>query len=475
MCDSDDEAGIMGLGIGDDEVSLESAYKQMMNPTLQGYADHLTSRKQNVEHGRHQAGFVSFGNVEKGDRVLMAVSNLHDRELVDSISASLKKKGARTVDVLVIDEGEDHEVTFDDEINRIMRTVPYWEKPRWYDYQERVLNYARENGYDMVIHGRGGPMPKSDHDGNPYPFAPRKFQAIPWATKDVFLQKFAVFPPKLNFLINVKAWNKIYKQGKGGKVRLTDPEGTDVEFTLNEKYYERPLDERGGFGPIPNVGHLFGYPTPPLLKEDDVRGEVKGTISHITRPFKPVTVDVEQGKIQDIKGGEKYGEAWRELIAKTENVQYPEFPEKGLFWLWEVAIGTNPKVQRPVNSLMLSSGAYEIERSRSGIIHMGFGTRWSGSSEKWAGRNGEIYGHLHVHLMFPTYEITTKGGETVKVIENGRLTALDDPEVRELASKYGDPDELLKEDWIPSIPGISTSGKYEDYANDPADWIKKHG
>lgn len=57
-------------------------------------------------------------------------------------------------------------------------------------------------------------------------------------------------------------------------------------------------------------------------------------------------------------------------------------------------------------------------------------------------------------------------------IQNGRLTALDDPEVRELARKYGDPDELLKEDWIPNIPGISSHGKYEEYSRDPFEWLK---
>lgn len=475
MCDSDDEAGIVGLDIGDDEISLKSAYDLMMNPTIEKYSDHLANREQKFEHGRHQAGFVTFGNVSKGDRVLIAVSNLHDRDVVDGISNSLKAKGASYVDVITYDEGPDHEMTFDDEIKRIMRNVPYWKQPRWYDYQERILNYARENDYDMVLHGRGGPMPKSDNTGKPYPFAPKKFEAIPWSAKDVFLQKFTVYPPKLLYLINLKAWNKIYKQGRGGKVRISDPEGTNIEYTLNEKYYNRSLDERGGFGPRPNLGHLFGYPTPPLIKEDDVVGEVKGTISHITKPFKPITVSVESGRIEDIKGGDQYGEAWRDLVAKTADTQYPEFPDKGLFYLWEIAIGTNPKVRRPDNSLMLSSGGYEIERSRSGIIHMGFGTRWSGPSEKWAGKNGHLYGHLHVHLMFPTFEVTTTKGETVKVIENGRLTALDDPEVRDLAKKYGDPDELLSEDWIPQIPGINTEGKYEDYAKDPADWIRQHG
>lgn len=318
-------------------------------------------------------------------------------------------------------------------------------------------------------------MPKSDHEGKPFPFAPNKFEAFPWATEEVFTQGFVIFPPKLHYLINKKTWDKIYKEGRGGKVRLTDPEGTDIEFTLNEKYFDRALDERHGFGPEPNLGHLFSHPTPPLIEEVDTMGEVKGTISHITKPFRPITVNLDRGRISDIYGGDEYGEAWNNLVAQTENIKYPEFPDKGLFWLWEAAIGTNPKVRRPVNSLMLSSGGYEIERSRSGIIHMGFGTRWRGKSEDWAGENGQLYGHLHVHLMFPTYEITTKDKRTVKVIENGHLTALDDPEVRELAKKYGDPDYILKEDWIPQIPGINVEGKYEDYAKEPSEWIRTHG
>jgi hypothetical protein len=44
---------------------------------------------------------------------------------------------------------------------------------------------------------------------------------------------------------------------------------------------------------------------------------------------------------------------------------------------------------------------------------------------------------------------------------------LDDQEVRALAAKYGDPDKLLAEDWIPDIPGINAPGSYEEYARDP--------
>ena len=48
------------------------------------------------------------------------------------------------------------------------------------------------------------------------------------------------------------------------------------------------------------------------------------------------------------------------------------------------------------------------------------------------------------------------------------MTSLDNPEVRALASRYGDPDYLLAEDWIPEVPGINAPGDYlKDYAPNP--------
>jgi hypothetical protein len=96
------------------------------------------------------------------------------------------------------------------------------------------------------------------------------------------------------------------------------------------------------------------------------------------------------------------------------------------------------------------------------------GSRWRGPEEEWAAKQKIWYGHLHVHLLFPTVTVRTKAGEHLTVIEQGRLTALDDPEVRELARKHGDPDELLRENWIPAIPGISAAGSYEEFARNPA-------
>ena len=80
---------------------------------------------------------------------------------------------------------------------------------------------------------------------------------------------------------------------------------------------------------------------------------------------------------------------------------------------------------------------------------------------------------MHIHLLFPTFTIITKSGREYTIIRDGRLTALDDPEVRKLAEKYGDPDDLLREDWIPEMPGITLSGSYDEYARNPGAWIYK--
>lgn len=42
-----------------------------------------------------------------------------------------------------------------------------------------------------------------------------------------------------------------------------------------------------------------------------------------------------------------------------------------------------------------------------------------------------------------------------------------DPEVRALASRYGNPNQLLRRDWIPELPGITAPGTYNEYAADP--------
>ncbi|MGH9325907.1 MAG: hypothetical protein ACRD2B_04360 [Terriglobia bacterium] len=47
------------------------------------------------------------------------------------------------------------------------------------------------------------------------------------------------------------------------------------------------------------------------------------------------------------------------------------------------------------------------------------------------------------------------------------MTSLDNPEVRALAFRHGDPNKIPVESWIPDTPGINAPGNYQEYARDP--------
>lgn len=314
--------------------------------------------------------------------------------------------------------------------------------------------------YDMLIHRKGGGTRETGF----------KYEQIPFLQMQHLTEGAGIFPQDLNRAINMKTWEGIWQAGRGGKVRVTDPEGTNLTFTLHDEYYQ---GNRRGFveNPVRHYGHLHGHPPAPLISQEDATGVIAGTTSHAGRPFPNIRVHIEAGRMEAVEGGGAYGQRWSEILEATKGIQYPVFPRPGLFWLWEIAIGTLPWIRRSQNIEMISSGGFEWERRRSGVIHCGIGTRWNGEEEYWAADRNLTYGHLHVHLLFPTYEIECLDGTKIKLIDNGRLTALDDPEVREIARQYADPDLMLKESWIPSIPGITAPGKYSDYAENPEKYI----
>jgi hypothetical protein len=410
------------------------------------------------EYRDSHIGFVGYNKTVPGNKVLIAVDREYDLAVPNAVAEALREKGAH-VDVLVADMGDpDREFDHLDEVRVIMRREPWEHNPRRWEGMPHIEDFALRGGYELLIHGKGGPIPQTDF----------RYEQIPWLRTEHFLQRSTTYPLDLHLLINRKTWDPIWEYGRGGRARLTDAEGTDISWTYWEEYYD---GTRYGFSSTPRNGHLFGHPVPPIIAKEDAAGVVAGTTSHFSRAFPQVRVELAGGQIVNIIGGAAYGDVWRDLLEESQQTQYPCFPRPGLFYLWEVAIGTNPKIFRPSHIERHSSGGFEWERRRSGVIHMGFGTLWRSAEEKWAGERGILYGHLHIHLLFPTLTVTTKSGKDYTIIRNGRLTALDDPEVRKLAEKHGDPNELLREDWIPQIPGITSAGSYDEYAKNPGAWI----
>lgn len=459
MCDMAEEVGVVDPAsaerrkVGGGAVrSLDLAELLPLARSVAGWAETRNSH----------VGFVGYGKTVAGNKVLIAVDREYDPDVPQAIAEALRERGAH-VDILTLDVGEpDREFDLLDEVRVIMRREPWERNPRRWEGIPFVEDFAAQRGYDLLIHGKGGPVPKTNF----------RYEQIPWLRVEHFRQPSTIYPLELHLLVNQKTWEPIWEHGRGGKARLTDSEGTDISWTYWEEYYD---GSRYGFSAEPRNGHLFSHPVPPLVAKENAAGVVAGTTSHFTRAFPHLRVELEGGQIVSVGGGGAYGDAWRGLLEESKRTQYPCFPRPGLFYLWEAAIGTNPKISRLSDIERHSSGGFEWERRRSGVIHMGFGTLWRAPEERWAGERGLLYGHLHIHLLFATLVVTAKDGREYTVIRNGRLTALDDPEVRAVAARYGDPDELLKEDWIPQVPGITCSGSYEAYSREPAAWIYRDG
>jgi len=276
------------------------------------------------------------------------------------------------------------------------------------------------------------------------------------------------------------------------RLEITDPEGTHLVCDLTEDMAERWA--RGVY----QQGHLYMFPNqatgrfpysvveyPAFQKKWNPRsptprpnGVIAGTANHAGH-FPRVEVHLKDGYIREVKGGGVYGDAWREFLnyPKINELTYPYHDRPGYWLLYEVALGTHPKFfKRPDENLR---GENSTERNRSGVLHFGHGIRvhhgpdspeWAKEWVEFTTKNNLPNDHwFHVHTYFSTYRVRIRGTKDtwVTLISKGRMTSLDNPEIRALTSRYGDPKELLAEDWVPHLVGINARGSYQEFARDP--------
>jgi len=154
---------------------------------------------------------------------------------------------------------------------------------------------------------------------------------------------------------------------------------------------------------------------------------------------------IENRQVTKIEGGGAFAERLQEDFVKYQDVKFPGgtdgagLPGPGCNWLSTFALCTNPKFRR--------SPFFETTRGSARVHSWCLGHRRSGFLHSSIGATRATPNHKlirHFDLMFPTMIADGK-----VVIQDGHLTALEDPEVRLVAERYGDPDRLLSEDWIP--------------------------
>lgn len=399
---------------------------------------------------RESSGFAVGWGIQPGQRVLLAPDSSFDRRVVTALEMAIREAGAK-VDVIFLDYHSFFPPMKPAEAAKELDYFLFLSKNalRSKIFIKNFVQAVAE--YHVVIHGTGG--------GNPQ-HAGFRWEKIPWQTLDEFISGTANYPADIVEALDRKTWNTLLK---ARRVRVTDPEGTDISWTVKlEDRGEHPERIRGR-------GHIGAHPPFNTKSILDAEGVIAGSSNH-TGFFPRIKIYISKNNITRIESGGRYGENWKAVLEEYKDIQWPGAPGPGMGWLHEVAIGTNPKSSRPANIMLQPSRIGSWERSRSGVIHWGIGVQ---GDRKWALENNMPDGHFHVHTYFNTFELQTDDGEWVKLIDKGHLTALDAPEIRELAAQYGDPDEILKEAWVPAIPGINVEGDYQrDFAIDPGSWIK---
>lgn len=273
------------------------------------------------------------------------------------------------------------------------------------------------------------------------------------------------------------------------QMHYTDPEGTDLTYEVDKQ-----TAELWALGAGAQQGHIFMYPhgasmlrpsmvwpntkswVGPLLPLD-AKGVLAGTRSH-AGVYPRMEIVIEHKRVKEVRGGGPYGDILRAFLdyPPLNDQTWPYYKEKGYWFLYEGAYGTNPKA-------FLQRGRQSSEREHSGVTHWALGTELlmdppgeEGLRERFRKTHQSPGGHsFHVHNGLSTLQAHIRGTDRwVTIAEKGRLTALDNPETRAVAAKYGDPDEILSESFRYDLPGINSPGNYQkDYAGDPWKYMLK--
>jgi hypothetical protein len=413
--------------------------------------------------------FVPGYGVKAGERVLIVATPDHDKRVLEAIQRAIREAGA-TSDLLLGGtpypggRGED-------EFKYLTNFNDFYPVSSGGLVHQTLVALAIAGNYNLAVSGDWGGVPRLPEGTK------LRWRNIPWMFVDQFYLDGVGLDPALLQTIDDATWKLLTT---AVKVHAFDPEGTDLTWETPPSYWEGP--HSGGHLEI--LGEWTGRKH---LKFPDggATGVVAGTWDH-AGPFPAVRVTVKNDKVTKIEGGGAYGQKWREMVEQYKDLNWPTKQGPGQFcWLFESALGTNPKWFRPKDTLDHGMGNWG-ERLRTGVVHWGFGAgshdadSW-GAPERGTSQTAKYYqahpdtptGHVHIHNYFLTVVLTDANGKETKLVDRGHLTLLDDPKVREAAAKYGDPNEVLRESWVPAIPGINVPGNYADYAKDPAAYVRK--
>ena len=212
------------------------------------------------------------------------------------------------------------------------------------------------------------------------------------------------FPLELYFALEARATALI---AAASEIKVTTALGTDVTFRdLATSGHHAPLAP-GMWRPFPYGGVNF-YPD----RTDGVVVIEESTVTGV--PAGRTTVELADNRVTAIDGSAAAAELRR--YAPTG------------YYLRHALIGLNPKVR-------LAGGSQFEREKHAGAFYFGLDAL---TADGMVDRGGP--GHAHCDCQFDRPTITIDGAPFV---DDGHLLLLDDPDIRELAGKFGPADVLL--------------------------------
>jgi len=435
-------------------------------------------------HIQRRYSFPALGPVREGDHILIVTYTDQDPLVMQAVKAAMKEAGASQVD----------DITWSD-LN-VRDPVERWSAADgWREINDR-LGPMIESGVEYKVeatalrgfleqHPEYTAVYAGEAGGNHWRRTTSQRYRGNWlfAAYESFISRCSAYPDEIWRLIDRKL---VEQFGRAAAVHITDPQGTDVSWDVSEEEAARWVKT----ATVP--GHMLAStiqgvrratPVSELLPFQErhypaLNGVVAGTANH-SGYYPHIRVTMEHGMVTKIEGGGLYGELFSEVVERFKDAEYPGFPYKGWAYFNDCTIGTNPKGIRNREGLWEYGDRQTNlpERLRAGVIHWGWGAEhWDQAFIQYAREHHLPIMHFpHVHNYLSDYEIRLREtGEWAKLIDKGRLTVLDDPDVVRVASLYGEARDVLSYDWIPTLPGINYPGDYEkDYAPDPVSWIRR--
>lgn len=228
----------------------------------------------------------------------------------------------------------------------------------------------------------------------------------------------------------LRATAKMYPASGPATIHVTDSRGTDLTFELSEKYIQNMLSLsrwRGQLTADVPGAYVHYLPThgPNFYSRSALSGDPKLVdINGVLRPQWGVgfpvpfatapRIDIEHKRVVAVKGDSEAAETMRGMMIDATVV--------------ELGCGFNPKARR----LQI----FPAGSNSPGALHFGFDTVDEPGFLKKASSGYT----QHLDLVALDADVTMNGSS---VVEHGRLTTLDDPEIRKIAQGLGDPVDLL--------------------------------